>query len=516
MPIAPVATPRISVHLYKTISRKTVDGQAGVSARYEGKSEFIDLTPFLNDRSAVRTTKSVRDPAGAFSITFADKADKSYASAVGFLTGGADLESVYGLVEPMDLVEIRMWNGLGPAPQRYPIVMRGFVSEVQRQQTMGSDGRPQRQVVIAGQDYGKIWQMFQVLYLAAYAEGKPLLTNFSLWEKFGLKAQNTMPAGEFVRTMIEKIINPHLDGFMPKNTTLPRQLLTTDESILVKHGVVNNSYQAMQGSVYDILKFHGDVGVWNELYTEDREDGVHVVYRPIPALHLSTPKGKDDRKIQDDAPNPIYVDVPAERVQSLSTARSDANVANFFWVDGSRYDLLTDIQSRLSAIPANDGRVSLKDYPNAAQKYYGVRPMYATTQQGEDSIKTATSGQSKDGYKDTSEKMERWIDNRRRLMLEMNRDNVIFERGTATIKGGPMRADGVETMKAGDYARFRFGRLEFEAYVVQIEHNFQPFQGYTTSLTYERGTGFSERAQLDGGMESPWLAEQASSSTWST
>lgn len=532
-----VATPRIKVRLYKTISRKTVDGQTGVSARYEGKSESIDLTPFLNDRSSVRVSKSVREPAGAFSIAFADKADKSYSSAIGFLAGSADLESVYGLVEPMDIIEIRIWNGLGPAPDLYPIAMRGFVSEVQRQQAMGSDGRPQRQVVISGQDYGKIWQMYQVIYLAAYAEGKPLLTNFALWDLFGLEAQNTMPAGDFVRKMISTIINPHIKGFIPENKKgIPRELivdLTSDsnqsaaetarlnaqaasrDGISVKHGVINNSYQNMQGSVYDILKFHGDVGVWNELYTEDREDGVHVVYRPIPALHLSAPAGQqaqdgqDPRKIQDDAPNPVYVDVPASQVQTISTVRSDANVANFFWVDGSRYDLITDLQSRLQAIPANDARVSLKDYPNSAQKYYGVRPMYATTQQGEDSIKNATSGQSKDGYVDTSEKMERWIDKRRRLMLEMNRDNVVLERGVATIKGGPMRSGGVEMMKAGDYARFQFGSLQFEAYVVQIEHNFMPFQSYTTSLTFERGTGFVERTKLEGGIESPWLAEQA-------
>lgn len=514
MPIAPVATPRISVHLYKTISRKTIDGQTGVSTRYEGKSEFIDLTPFLNDRSSVRTTKSVRDPAGAFSITFADKADKSFTPAIGFLGAGAALESVYGLVEPMDLVEIRMWSGLGPSPLLYPIVMRGFVSEVQRQQTMGSDGRPQRQVVITGQDYGKIWQMYQVIYLAAYAAGKPLLTNFSLWEMFGLQAQNTLPAGEFVRLMIDKIVNDHLNGFMPENTSMPRQLLTTDESILVKHGVVNNSYQAMQGSVYDILKFHGDVGIWNELYTEDREDGVHVVYRPIPALHLSTPEGKDDRKIQDDAPDPIYVSIPASQVLSISTARTDANVANFFWVDSSRYDLITDMQRRLASIPADDGRVSLKDYPNSAQQYYGVRPMYGSTQQGEDTISNATTGQSSEDVQANTDKQESWIDKRRRLMMEMNRDNVLFERGTASVKGGIMRPDGVEMLKAGDYALFEFGRLVFEAYVVQVEHNFQPFVGYTTTITFERGTGFAQRTQLEGGLESPWLAEQASS-IWS-
>ena len=143
-------------------------------------------------------------------------------------------------------------------------------------------------------------------------------------------------------------------------------------------------------------------------------------------------------------------------------------------------------------------------------KYYGVRPMHASTQQGDDDVKNATSGQSKEGYADTSAKMERWIDKRRRLMMEMNRDNVVFETGTARIKGGQMRPDGKELMKAGDYANFVTGRLKIEAYVVQVEHEFLPFQSYTTTLNFERGTGFVERAQKGGGMDSPWLAEQAS------
>lgn len=513
MPQATVASPRLTVHLYKTISRKTVDGQTAVSARYEGKDEFIDLTPFLNDRSSVRTTKSVREPAGGFSITFADKAEKSFASAIGFLSGGAELESVYGLVEPMDLIEIRMWSGIGPAPAKYPIVMRGFVSDVQRSQGVGEDGRPQRTVTITGQDYGKIWQMFQVIYLAAYAEGQALLTNFGLWEMFGMEAANAMPAGEFVRKMVDKIINPHLDGFMPTRTPLPRQIKTGD-SIAVKHGVVNNSYQNMQGSIYDILKFHGDVGVWNELYTEDREDGVHVVYRPTPALHITQPKGSGSRKIQDDAPDPVYVPIEAESVQSISVARSDASVANFYWVNNSRFDLIDEMQRKLASIPKDDGKVSLKEYPNSAVKYYGVRPMYAQTQQAGDEIDNMTSGQSEASQNERSQKQEAWIDKRRRLMVEMNRDNVILERGSATMKGGPMRVDGRELMKAGDYASFRFGRVEFEAYVVQIEHAFMPFQSYTTSVVFERSTGFVERAQMGSGMASPWLAEQASDS-WS-
>ena len=101
------------------------------------------------------------------------------------------------------------------------------------------------------------------------------------------------------------------------------------------------------------------------------------------------------------------------------------------------------------------------------------------------------------------------IDKRRRLMMEMNKDNVVFERGTARVKGGPTRATG-EAMRAGDYALFTFGTMMWEAYVVQVEHEFTLYQGYTTTLTLERATNFVNRATMESGSQSPWLAEQAS------
>jgi hypothetical protein len=502
------ASPKLSVRLYKTISRETIDGQSAVSARYKGKDEFIDLVPFMQPGSIVRTSKSVREPAGGFNITFADQAQRA-----GALGPGLALETVYGLVEPMDVVEIRMWGGTGLAPFDMPVIMRGFVSDVSRQQVMTDGGQPQRQVIVSGMDYGKIWQTFQVIYLAAYADREALLTNFHLWELFGIEAQNALSAAEFVRTMVQKVINPHIKGFMPENSTLPTEIKTGD-SIAVKHGVVNNSYQQMQGSIYEILRFHGDVGVWNELYTEDRQDGVHCVYRPVPALHLSKPKDAQDRKIQDDAPDPIFVPVADELVQSMSQTRSDGQVANFYWVNNSRFDLIDDMQRKLASIPSGDSKVSLKEYPNTAVKYYGVRPMYAETQQGDDAITNLGTGQDQAKQEERSTKQEAWIDKRRRLMMEMNKDNVVLERGSARVKGGLMRPDGTEAMKAGDYARFKMGRVEFDAYVVQIDHEFAPFQGYTQTLHFERGEGFARRTAMETGIESPWLAEQASRS-WS-
>lgn len=494
------AKPQVSVRLFKTISRQTIDGQSAVSARYEGKDDYIDLTPFLNLGSSVRTSKNVREPAGAFSITFADRPQIDIGNA---------LESIYGLVEPMDMIEIRMWGGVGPTPFELPIKMRGFVSEVQRSQTMGQDGKPQRQVVITGHDYGKIWQMFQVLHLAAYAERQALLTSYSLWEMFGVQAENTMAAGDFVIKMVSHVLNPFINNFVPEYSPMPR-VLTVGEFIYVKHGVVNNSYQSTQGSIYDILKVHGDIGVWNELFVQDLEDGVHVVYRPIPALHLTAPEGAENAKIQEDAPDPIVVDIYDNLIKSISAARSDANVANFYWVNNSRFDLIDDMQRKLASIPQDDGKVSIKEYPNSAVKYYATRPMYAETQQGEDTIKNMGSGQDASGQEDRSKKQESWIDKRRRLMVEMNRDNVVFERGSAVIKGGPMRQDGSgECMKAGDYANFITGQMAYYAYVTQIDDEFLPFQGYTTTLVFERGEGFVTRASMEGGSQSPWLAEQA-------
>jgi hypothetical protein len=395
-----------------------------------------------------------------------------------------------------------MWSGIGPAPMLLPIKMRGFVSSVDRSATITESGVPVRTVVVAGHDYGKIWQIIQVIYLAAYSQGKPLLTTLALSEIFGIDAKNIEKSSELIRNIVEKIVNKHMEGFIPENSPMPRKIETGD-SISVKHGVINSSYQSAQGSVYDIMKIYGDVGIWNELYTEDREDGVHCVYRATPALDI---QGK---LIQDDSPPPIFVPVKDESITSISVSRSDSNVANFYWVFSQRADLNDEIFRKTAAVTQEDKTAVIRDYPNAAEKYYGIRAMYGETQMGDDSVVNMTTGQDEKGQEKRQAQMEDWITNRRRLMMEMNKDNVVLERGTAKIKGGPMRPDGLEAMKAGDYASFMLGTVVFDAYVVEMTDEFIPFQSYTTQLTFERGTGFVKRITMGGGINSPWLAEQA-------
>lgn len=492
-------TPRCLVRLFRTIDRTATSGSAPSSQRYQGSDPYIDLTPMLGDGSSVRTSKSTREPCGGFVITFTDKAYRDKNAYI------QDLESVYGLAEPMDIVEIRMWNGVGvwSPSEPYPIVMRGFVSDVVRSQTMGADGKPMRTVTISGHDFGKIWQTFQVLHLPNYAEGKGLLTNFALSELFGVSARNSMKAAEFIKQMVEKIINPHLDKLLPAvmPNNMPR-VIQTGGSLLVKHGTIGVSFHQMQGSLYDIMRFHGDVGHWNELYTEDREDGVYCVYRPIPAVNLA-----DKKKIMDDAPDPVYCVIEDSFIESISVARGDSGVANFYWVDAAKYDMISDMSRRLHGLSENS--VSLKDYPNSAVKYYGIRALYASTQMSGDEVLSQTSGQSKESQDKRDTQQLGWVNTRRKQLMELNKDNVVLERGSARIKGGPMRDDDVTLMKPGDYAMFAVGSLAWAAYVYQIDHEFIPYQGYTTTLNFDRGEGFAERTRVDGA-SSPWLVEQRS------
>jgi len=494
MPSAIDAKPEIDLWLYKTISRDSIDGKTAVSTRYEIKDEYVDLTPFLNYGSSVRASKSVRQPAGGFSITFADKAQKSENSG--------QFDSLYDLIEPMDLIEIRMWGGVGPRPVLLPIVMRGFVSEVSRSRIAGQDGRPQRTVTVSGQDYGKIWQTYQVLHLAGYTAGKPLLTTYKLFEMIGADVSNTMSAADFVSTMIDKVINPYMDNFMPDTGDLMPRQITVGDGVSVKHGMVNTSSNELnnsEGTVYSLLMKYGDVGIWNELYTEDREDGVHLVYRPIPAYLL------DNSKIQNDAPDPPTGTIRDFHIKSIRESRSDANVANFFWLNGEKFDLLTDITRKLYAI--KDGSAYFTDYPNASPAYYGLRPMYAVSQQGGDEITNMGTCLKKEADEQRANDQANWLTERRRIMTEMNLDNVVYETGVANVKGGPTRdGKGGDLLKAGDYVTFVNGQIESRAYAYQVDHEFAPFHGYTTTIMFDRGEGFFKRAASEG---SPWLLEQA-------
>jgi len=481
-PNVKIYDPNLQVTLYKTISRTTLNGSNPTSQRFQGTSRSIDLTPYFGEGSSVRTSKSVREPAGGFVLSFGDQ------PFIGEYSNQQTFETLYGLIEPMDYIEIR-WrhNPATAAGARPPIIMRGFVSTISRVE-------PQRSVTVAGQDYGKIWQMMQILYLPGFIIGEDLLTNFKLFERYG-GAVDVLPAAQFVAQIFQQVINPFIATLVPANSIAP-STIEASQYLMVAHGVCSfQGSQNQQGTIYSILKTFADVGAWNELYLQDEEDGVHCVFRAIPTMDLN------GDLIQSDAPSPQYVDIPDTDVISLNVTRSDANVANYYWVRAPRFDMVDSLYEQQFALQGADPESVLQTtYPNTLVSLYGLRPMQVDSEMGGDDVTSMGSSLLAPQQNERNGQMCNWVNDRRVIMAKQNQDNILYE-------SGAMRVRGNENIRAGMYVRLHRGAMVAVYYVVKVDHDYMPFQGVFSTITFERGTGFIERVTRGGGSDSPYLAE---------
>ncbi|MDR6503561.1 hypothetical protein J2785_006754 [Burkholderia ambifaria] len=481
-------TPDVRVTLYKTIGRQTVDGQTPVSQRVLDTNKTIDLTPFMGEGGSLRVSKSVREPAGGWSLTVPDKP---------YLQDGS-FESLYGLIEPMDFIEIRMRHNLPGSssgkPTTPPIYMCGFVSGITRNEAMGNDGKPMRTVTINGQDMGKLWQIAQIKFLPGYVAGENYLSSFKLFERFGVGFKTAMAAAEFVTEVVSSILNPFLKTLMPPNSPNPTAIKL---DVSVANGVVDvGGAQNQEGTVYSLLSYFGDVGGFNELFLEDREDGVYCVYRPAPFKDIN------GNVIQPDAPNVTPIDIDDKDVISLNVSRSDENVGNYYWVRAPRFELVSDITRKQFAVGADPDTVDLGKYPNSAEQFYGMRLMEVETQQGGNDVTTMSSGQPAPQQKIRDASMTNWVNNRRAILVAQNKDNVLLESGTARIRAN-------ERVKPGSYVRIVRGSFSSTFYVPAVDLDYVPYQGLFQTLTLERGDGFVKRVQAGAGVQSPYSAEKS-------
>lgn len=515
----PVHEPKISVLLLKNVAREYVAGGDGLgsespaSGRFKGVQNRIDLTPYLGESGGVRTAKGVREPAGSFTVTLADKI---------FNGDNAQMESLYGLIEPMDVIEIRMahaptspgvvaeYQGLA---EQLPIIMRGFVTSPRRMESIDPSGRPQRSISISGMDYGKLWQIIQIRYLANYVLGQELLTTLKFAQNYGVNSNVDFTPNQFIYEVVQSVLNSFTTnmrtnsgmGFdeMGDSNSPVRDIevfdLTVPDARVSAFGA--NSFSG--GTLYQMLCHYGDVGPWNELYMEDREDGVAIVYRPNPFF---TP-GNDLVNPPVDPYEPpdgegfvqglgiVTIEITDIDVISLNTGRSDANLANYYWVDNPSFSLIQGETLRLQAAGLNPETYFIENYRNSAPWLYGLRMMQVQTNQGGrfDSQKEQELLAGKGA-------LQSWLDERRAILVANNRDNVVFESGQMVLKGN-------EQIKAGMYLRVWRGNMYADYYLTRVEHSFMPFRSFITTVTFERGTGFIERAKRGNGLQSPYLSE---------
>lgn len=490
-----VYSPQLSVVVKKVIRRRaTVAEGVAVSNRVSTAANQIDwadptagpeidLTPYLAVGVPVRVNRSVSGPdSGKFSIVIPDQENVDLA------------DSIYGLVEPMDVIEIRMARD-PQAGGELPIVLRGFISSVSRSESM-TEGGPQRRVVISGQDYSKILNLIRFIYLPTMIPAQLLLTSFSLFMNYGAESTGSETPAEFVIKIVNEVVGEFIGKMQagsggkasPVQLITPFAVDTSAPATVQPFGV-----QAWEGGdVYSLLATFGDVGAWNELYVEDRDEGPVLVYRPTPyknALgdYIQSGAGADE------------VEATAEDVLMISVERTDRNVANYYWVDAPRLNLVEDVLTRLdqqiAPSPALDG------YQNADPFFYGIRLMREATNQG-----PRYDGKPEAGVEEGEGIVIEQVAEKRRVLIENNKDNSVFEAGSIMMKGSPK-------FRAGTYLNLDRGGFKASYYIAEVDHEFVVGVSYHTTLTVERGTGFIERLKRGAG-NSAYLAELTAGGTY--
>lgn len=479
--------PQIKVALLKGSARASVSytdmnkAVETIAPRFKDiGSRRIDLTPYLGDGGGVRTSKSVREPAGGFTVTMLDQMFTDYGA----------MESLYGLIEPMDMVEIRFCHDAATmiskdkVQGRPPIVMRGFVTEIRRDEVMGQDGRPTRRIVISGHDSGKILEIYMLYYMSNQALGEYYMTGqYNFMQKFGEGFGVVRNVKGFLEELTKIVINPFFNLIVGNaaDTVMRAGFITECTAVGSVAPQVLSTYTNV--SLYQMMRGVLDVGIFNELYIEDRADSIALVLRPCPYTDTS------DKPIQSSTADEVLVN--DYDIQSISVSRTDHGVSNWFWVQNNHWNMVGDIPNQIQAQTANETSVMKWDYPNCAANKYGFRNLIENVSLGPPTETNDKATSSAAGIAIDNATTAQWLEERRIMLGNLNKDNVVFEAGT-------MRVRGDENIKAGAFinvvSNVRNGKPN-RYYAVGVDHDFVPFQGFFTTIRFERGTGFINRAQ---------------------
>lgn len=448
--------PQVSIGLTKNVSR------SGPGATW-GSGEVGGL---LGEGGEVSVHKSIYEPMGSFVITFPDQP-------------AINLDTVYAAIEPMDGMTIRMARSPEDYNGELPVIMRGFVRQVRRAETMGDDGKPRRLVIVSGNDYGLIFNNFQIIHRRRFDLVEALLSSFRMYAQFPeVGGEPALPAREFYRRMVD-VVNGSYLGNIGGASAIGTDI-TVDNGWIVMVGV-----QTFEGPLWSLMMRHADTP-WNELFIEDREERPTLVYRPAPWVSI------DDRLLAD-ATYPGSEVIAPNDIKKIDISRSDRDIANIYWVDSQPSSMHGNIQPLF----ANAESVVL-DHPNSDADLYGLRMMNLTTMQmGGDAPPPAQPAHQKpDVQTQIDLDVVDWVMKRREKLIAMNRDNVEFESGNIVLKGD-------ERVRAGRYLWLQRGGFGARYYVTAVDHSFAPFSHFTTSCRVARGDGFHRRLAI--GRSPYWL-----------
>lgn len=468
----PTYTPGFAVLLTRLVNRRQN------SKSFQSAIEEVDLTPYLGDAGQVTTQKTLEAPCGAFSVTFADRINRDIG------------DTVYSLVEPMDMIEIRgariPANYVG---QPLPLIMRGFVSSVTRDESMGQDGQPQRVVRIVGQDSGKLLDIYRVLFeFAALIGDTSYIEQFKLQAMTGIEA-SVLPVADFMKQVINNVVNLkilNLSIFTNKRIkTFQTDMVTVPDGLVLPQLAASIDSVSM----WQLMETFAD-RPWNELFVKDAEDGPHLVFRPTPY------RGYDDQGfIMNGAVDPGRVDITVDDVVSISVRRSDQRVANFYWVEPGVTQLDSNQYVNMASL-ANGWPLDL-DHDANAPEIYGQRKMQARTNLYPNEITAPLMLLPESARAQAGGEAVTWAQARGKQLMLMNQDNSRFEEGQLGIKGS-------EAIVPGVYLRVTRGATFADFYIEAVTHQMAPLSTWTCGISVIRGTGYRERT---GQASKPYITE---------
>jgi hypothetical protein len=467
MPVL-LQTMTVSIVLMKLVDRP--NSMAGAIA---AKQSQVDLTQYLGDTSTINTMKTLDQPGGGFTVTFPDQLNLTLQ------------DSLYCLFEPMDMIEIRATR----APQNYrgqklPLIMRGFVSSVQRVEAIGDDGSPQRQVVVRGIDSGKLWLIHQVNFMFLQSAGIDFLARFDLQAQLGLNA-----AFEPVSSYMTKLVD-YMNVLVQKLSAYSNRMVPTFAitSTVTEGKAWIGGLSGKNGPLWSFVENFAD-RPWNEVFLVDEDAGPRLIFRPAPFKDL------DGNFILADAVDPGSIEVTDLELISINLSRTDARVANLYWCPPASNTPETSgfitAGQIANALPLDT------TYPNDNAALYGERMLQATTtlKPNEAALPSTMLPLSERPAADQS--YLSWTLLRAKQLRAMNRDASVHEEGEAVVNGN-------ERYTIGKYLKLTRGTIMSESYINTVTHNIAILQGWNTTLGLKRGTGFYNR---DRATNVPWFAE---------
>lgn len=496
-------TIRSEAPVFQILASKATGRNYNAQRSYRGVGssfDTVELTPFLGDLGSIRTSKSLNEPCGGFSITFADALSNT----------GAD--SVYGLLEAQDLIEIRAgrWPLVAPFPGgRQRLIMRGYVSEVRRDETVGPDGTPQRSVTITGHDSAKLFFNWSVLPEAQIAAGQEtMVSTFKLQASFGI-AGGIKPVGDVVTQIITEMMNPRvamLSNFSGWDIPEFVPMVQGPPEGQAWGGMFDSFMMGGGGRYWDLLEWVAD-RPWNELFVRDNpvSELPEVFFRPVPY------RDTGGALIMPRATEPERIDRDIREIVSISMGHGDAKTANFFFVPpvNPQGNSMTSIKSMTLGSGGLGPPLFSVDHDNSNMSLYGLRKMmYGTRLYAEDAPEpvppnsTTPAARLFAGVTDTN-----WHLYRANQLRLLNQDNSIWDSAHMVLKGSPDLLIGCELYwKRGQ----RRGQgFETRGYIAGVEHEMRPLRAggqahWLTNLTLERCNNYLER---DAAGSSPRVTE---------